>query len=102
MKKGSYLCDLNNAYLLERQSMVKRTYSPYKNLPPARWREVAQAANRQRLRKARRKAGRCNKLGVHRTALGMIRQLNYNDSLTSSPTFPLRDSGGGFPLLGDS
>ncbi|EAA9811294.1 MULTISPECIES: hypothetical protein [Salmonella] len=26
---------------------------------------------------------------------------NENSSLTSSPTFALRDSGGGFPLVGD-
>ncbi|EOW4857138.1 hypothetical protein ACOXBP_004512, partial [Salmonella enterica subsp. enterica serovar Cerro] len=36
-----------------------------------------------------------------RTVLGFLGDFGIGNGLTSSPTFALRDSGGGFPLVGD-
>ncbi len=82
MGKVSYLKDLTDAYMSERVSKWEECNSPYKNKPLDRWIEVTKAHNRKVVRKHRRSVGKSNRLGSRRTALGMVRSLNYLNAMS--------------------
>lgn len=76
MAKVTYLDGLNKAWRSEYNARRERCHSPYKNSDKNRWVEVCNAHNRRVMRKARRPAGKSNKLGCRRTARGMCAFLN--------------------------
>ncbi|OCJ30613.1 hypothetical protein [Serratia sp. 14-2641] len=84
MSKATYLNDLTRAYERERNVKWQAANSPYKHMPKKRWQEVVEAYNRKQIRKCRRSVGKSNKLGVRRTALGMVRWLNHLESIAAT------------------
>ncbi|CNJ04125.1 Uncharacterised protein [Yersinia aldovae] len=82
MGKVSYLNELTDAYMSEGANQREKCSSQYKNLPPVRWLEVMKAHNRKAMRKERRSAGKSNRLGARRTAIGMVRYLNYLNAMS--------------------
>ncbi|QAX77654.1 hypothetical protein D5F51_03270 [Yersinia hibernica] len=82
MGKVSYLKDLTEAYMAERVSKWEKCNSPYKNKPLNRWVVVMNAHNRKVIRKHRRSTGKSNRLRSRRTALGMVRSLNYLNAMS--------------------
>lgn len=81
MSKATYLQDLTRAYIREYKAKWKRTNAPYRNKDEDRWLEVMNSTNRKTIRRCRRSAGKSNKLGVKRTPMGMVRNLNYRDAM---------------------
>lgn len=81
MSRVTLLHDLSCAYETERSSKWRKCNDVYKNRGKHRWLEVKEAHNRRVIKRAHRSVGKSNKLRTRRTALGMLRTLNYNDSL---------------------